>query len=394
MSFDPALIRASFAVVERRADQLAKYFYVHLFAHSPELRRLFPAELTEQRDRLFHALTELVLRLEQPGELTEYLRALGRDHRKFRTTAEHYPAVGSSLIAALRHFSGHSWTQEIEKAWTEAYTVISQTMIAAAEADTVAPVWWEAEVTDRRRAAPDLVVLTLRPDQPYPYVAGQYLSLSSPRLPRLWRSYTIAGAPRGDGTLELHVRRVFGGRLSSALVNDVLPGEKLLLGPPIGDTVLDPRSDRPLLAVAGGTGWATVKALIEQLARGRARSATVFLAARQDADQYDLPAVRALVAEHAWLEVVLAAPEDGAEREAAVDLLRTGLRHGSDWSGHDIYLSGPPDLAPELAELLVELHAEPGLIRYDPAPLTARSGRPLSSSEWFLTPRAAPWARQ
>ncbi|MFD0571275.1 hypothetical protein ACFQ0T_21355 [Kitasatospora gansuensis] len=203
----------------------------------------------------------------------------------------------------------------------------------------------------------------------------------------------MAGAPRADGTLELHVRRVFGGQLSSLLVNDVLPGETLLLGPPIGDTVLDQRSDRPLLAVAGGTGWATVKALIEQLARGRERSATVFLAARQDADQYDLPAVKALVAEHAWLEVVLAAPEDGAEREAAVDLLRTGLRHISDWSGHDIYLSGPPDLAPELADLLVELHAEPGLIRYDPAPLTARSGRPLSSSEWFLTPRAAPWAR-
>ncbi|WP_457029142.1 globin domain-containing protein [Kitasatospora sp. P5_F3] len=393
MSFDPALIRASFAVVERRADQLVKYFYVHLFAHSPELRRLFPAELTEQRDRLFHALTQVVLQLEQSDQFTEYLRALGRDHRKFRAAAEHYPAVGASLLAALRHFSGHSWTQEIEKAWSEAYTVISQAMLEGARADAQAPAWWEAEVTDRRRAAADLVVLTLRPDRPYPYTAGQYLSLSSPRLPRLWRSYTIAGAPRTDGTLELHVRRVFGGQLSSLLVNDVLPGETLLLGPPIGDTVVDQRSDRPLLAVAGGTGWATVKALIEQLARGRQRSATVFLAARQDADQYDLSAVRALVAEHAWLEVVLAAPEDGAEREAAVDLLRTGLRHVSDWSGHDIYLSGPPDLAPELAELLVELHAEPELIRYDPAPLTARSGRPLSSSEWFLTPRSAPWVR-
>lgn len=398
MSFDPALIRASFAVVERRADQLVKYFYVHLFAHSPGLRRLFPGEMTEQRDRLFHALTQLVLRLEQPGQLTEYLRALGRDHRKFQAGAEHYPAVGASLIAAIRHFSGHYWTQETEKAWTEAYTVISQAMLEAAEAAATAPAWWEAEVTHRRRAAADLVVLTLRPDLPYPHTAGQYLSLHSPRLPQLWRSYTIANAPRRDGSLELHVRRVFGGRLSSTLVNDVLPGERLLLGPPIGDTVLDPRSDRPVLAVAGGTGWATVKALVEQLARGRRRRTTVFLAARQDGDQYDLAAVHALVAEHAWLEVVLAAPEDGADREAARELLRTGLTLGTDsqvtdWSGHDIYLSGPPDLAPELAELLVELQAEPELIRYDPAPLTARSVRPLSSSEWFLAPRAAPWAR-
>ncbi|MFD0571276.1 globin domain-containing protein [Kitasatospora gansuensis] len=183
MSFDPALIRASFAVVERRADQLVKYFYVHLFAHSPELRRLFPKELTEQRDRLFHALTQLVLQLERPDRLTEYLRALGRDHRKFQAAAEHYPAVGASLLAALRHFSGHSWTQEIEKSWTEAYTVISQTMLEGARAAAEAPAWWEAEVTERRRAAADLVVLTLRPDRPYPYTAASTSRSAHPGSP-------------------------------------------------------------------------------------------------------------------------------------------------------------------------------------------------------------------
>ncbi|MEV4560625.1 FAD-binding oxidoreductase [Kitasatospora sp. NPDC049285] len=134
--------------------------------------------------------------------------------------------MGASLIAALKHFSGHHWSPEIEKAWVEAYTVISQAMIdaaAAVPADT--PRWWNAEVLERRRAAPDLAVLTLRPDRPYPFTAGQYLTACSDRHAQVWRPYSIACAPRPDHTLELHVRRIPGGPLSGALVNDVVPGE-------------------------------------------------------------------------------------------------------------------------------------------------------------------------
>ncbi|MFF2042995.1 globin domain-containing protein [Kitasatospora sp. NPDC058170] len=393
MPFDPAVIRASFAVVERRADHMAKYFYAHLFSHNPEVRAYFPAEMAEQRDRLFGALTGLVLRLESPEQLTGYLGALGRDHRKFQAAPEHYPAVGASLIAALRHFSGHSWTPEIEKAWTEAYTVIAQVMTgAAAEVPPGTPAWWEAEVTGRRRAAPDVVVLTLTPMRPYPFLPGQYLTLSSPRVPKVWRPYSIANAPRPDDSLEVHVRRVPGGLLSTALVEDVMPGELLRLGPALGDAVLDPGSPRPLLAVAGGTGWGQTKALLEQLAATRdPRHVTVVLAARSDADQYDLAAVERLLARCDRLEVLTASPAPGAGRDGATALVRDALAGQGDWSGWDIHLSGPPDLAPALADLLFDLGAEPDLIRHDPVPETFNRARPLTSSDWFLDRRDVPW---
>ncbi|WP_327678802.1 globin domain-containing protein [Kitasatospora sp. NBC_00458] len=399
MPFDPAVIRASFAVVERRADHMAKYFYAHLFAHNPGVRALFPREMAEQRDRLFAALTQIVLRLEEPEQLTGYLRALGRDHRKFQAAPEHYPAVGASLIAALRHFSGHSWTPGIEKAWTEAYTVIAQTMAgAAAETRPEAPAWWEAEVGARRRAAPDIVVLTLVPMRPYPFVPGQYLTLSSPRLPRVWRPYSIANAPRSDGTLDVHVRRVPGGLLSTALVEDAMPGELLRLGPPLGDAVLDPDSRRPLLAVAGGTGWGQVRALLEQLAAGPAeRDVTVLLAARSEAEQYDLPAVERLLARYGRLRVFPTSPARGHGRghdrwhEDAAAPVRDALTRHGHWSGWDVHLSGPPGLAPALAALLTDLGADPDLIRYDPAPVTFNRARPLTSSEWFLDRRDVPW---
>ncbi|WP_371498142.1 globin domain-containing protein [Kitasatospora sp. NBC_00374] len=392
MPFDPAVLRASFAVVERRADQLTKYFYAHLFTHSPGLRALFPARMDEQRDRLFSAVTQLVLRLEEPGLLRDYLTALGRDHRKFGAAPQHYPAIGASLIASLRHFSGHYWTPEIEKAWTEAYTVISQTMIeATADAARAAPGWWQADVTARRRAAPDLVVLTLAPDRPYPFTAGQYLTLCSPRVPRVWRPYSIACAPRPDHTLELHVRRVPAGLLSTVLVNDVLPGESVRLGPPRGDAVLAPGSTRPVLAVAGGTGWAQIKSLIEQLARDGGRPTTLHLAARGSSDQYDLAAVRQLARRHRWLDVVPTAPADGAGPEQAGGLLRTGLLRHRDLSGHDIHLSGPPGLVPQLADQLTAQGARPELIRHDPGPATFNRARPLTSSEWFLDQRDPAW---
>ena len=407
MPFDPAVIRASFAVVERRADHLAKYFYAHLFTHNPGVRAFFPEQMDEQRDRLFAALTQLVLRLENPAQLTGYLESLGRDHRKFQAAPEHFPAVGASLVAALRHFSGHSWTPEIEKAWTEAYTVIADVMTGGARQAAAEPAWWEAEVTRRHRAAADVVVLTLAPDHPYPFTSGQYLTACSPRVPRVWRPYSIGNAPRPDGSLDVHVRRVPGGLLSTALVDDVMPGERLRIGSPLGDAVLAPGSRRPLLAVAGGTGWGQVKALLEELAQEPdQRRAVVLLAARSDADQYDLPAVRQLVERYGRLEVLLAAPADGAGHEAAVRLVTDGLRdyperrnaaarsgweRPSGWNGWDVHVSGPPGLVPEITGLLLELGADPALIRHDPAPATFNRARPLSASDWFLDERDVPW---
>jgi hemoglobin-like flavoprotein len=64
-------------------------------------------------------------------ELVPYLQRLGRDHDGFGVTAQHYPEVGASLIATLRHFSGDSWSQDLEKDWTAAYGVVSDVMVQA-----------------------------------------------------------------------------------------------------------------------------------------------------------------------------------------------------------------------------------------------------------------------
>ncbi|MGH3243628.1 MAG: FAD-binding oxidoreductase, partial [Spirillospora sp.] len=114
------------------------------------------------------------------------------------------------------------------------------------------------------RRAGDLAVLTLRPERPLPFRAGQHVTVQTPRWPRVWRPYWIANAPRPDGTLRLHVRALPGGWVSGALVRHTAPGDTVLLGPATGPMALDPRSERGLLLIGGGTGLAPMKALAEQ----------------------------------------------------------------------------------------------------------------------------------
>ncbi|MER6343398.1 globin domain-containing protein [Streptomyces sp. NPDC001595] len=287
---DPDLLRTSFAVVERRAEFAVKYFYAHLFHHHPDLRALFPVDFPEdmrrQRDRLFAALTRVVARLDDP-ELPEYLRALGRDHRKYLARPEHYAAVGESLLAAFATVSGAAWTRETEKAWQEAYAGIADHMLQGAREARGAgrPPWWDAEVVRHVRHGDDLALLTLRPSHPLPYLPGQYVTVNTPRLPGIWRPYSLANAPRPDHTVDLHVSLVPGGLLSTVLVNGVREGDVLRIGAAGGDTVLRgtwPRLSgapgtsgtseapcaperRPITLIAAGTGWAPVKALLEQM---------------------------------------------------------------------------------------------------------------------------------
>ncbi|MFD0069916.1 globin domain-containing protein, partial [Streptomyces sp. NPDC127574] len=220
---DPDILKSSFAVVERRAEFAVKYFYAHLFRHNPELRELFPTDFPEdmerQRDRLFAALTFVMDRLQDP-ELPTYLRDLGRDHRKYLAQPDHYTAVGASLSAAFAAVAGSAWSGEAEKAWSEAYGAIANIMLQGAwEAQHQGePGWWDAEIVARTRHGDDLVVLTLRPRQRLTHAAGQYVSVNMTHLPGIWRPYSLANAPRPDRTLDLHISRVEGGVLSTALV--------------------------------------------------------------------------------------------------------------------------------------------------------------------------------
>src|SRR3954451_12431183 len=143
-------MRTSFGKAAAAGDEAPLYFYSHLFLSHPEARKLFPVSMAHQRDRLFRALGDVVHYVDDLDSLVPMLQALGRDHRKFGTVAEHYPAVGASLLATLQHFDD-DWNADLEQDCTAAYTLVAQVMIEAAEEAAEQPAWWDADVLAHER---------------------------------------------------------------------------------------------------------------------------------------------------------------------------------------------------------------------------------------------------
>jgi NAD(P)H-flavin reductase/hemoglobin-like flavoprotein len=307
---DERRLKESFARVAEYGDQVALFFYSHLFLGHPELREMFPVSMADQRDRLLNALGRIVADVSSHEALVPYLQGLGRDHRKFGALAEHYPAVGASLLATLAHFSGSDWTQDLAKDWTDAYTLLAKVMTDAAAADN-GPPWWDATIVGHERRTLDIVVLRVVPQQPLPYLPGQSVAVECEQRPRVWRYYSMANAPRDDGTIDLHVRIIDGGTLSSALARNVTVGTRLRLGPPVGSLTLDTGSGRDLVLAAGSTGLAPLKAIIEQAAGlpDPPRMHLIF-GTRTAVELYDLPDLEKMAARWPWLTVTPAVSAD------------------------------------------------------------------------------------
>jgi NAD(P)H-flavin reductase len=269
--------------------------------------------------------------------------------------------VGSALLATIRHFAAEIWTDEIEAAWTEAYAMAAKIMIDAAAAETT-PAWWLAEVIDHEPRTRDIAVLTLRPSQHMDFVPGQYVTVQTARWPRVWRRFSIANAPRTDGTLRLHVRAVPGGWVSTALVRHTRIGDQLLLGPPVG-TMTPPESDRDLLCVAGGTGLAPLKALVDHVARyGPLRRVDLFVGSRTEDRIYDRVDLERLASQHPWLTVTFAVSGDDLSRLEQGDVGEVVVRHGP-WSSRDVYVAGPAVMVEDTTTRLLKDGVRPERIR-------------------------------
>ncbi|MFJ2743085.1 globin domain-containing protein [Streptomyces sp. NPDC087440] len=356
---DALRVRRTLAEIQPVADRATSYFYALLFVRHPELRPMFPPAMDTQRDRLFKALLTAADHMDTPEVLSDYLRRLGSGHRKYGTRAAHYPAVGEALIGALARYAEAVWDAETEAAWVRTYTAVSQIMIdAAAESELTSPAWWHAEVVAHDLRTPDIAVVTLRPDQPYPFLAGQYTSLETPWWPRIWRHYSFAAAPRPDGLLTLHVKAVPAGWVSNALVHRARPGDVLRLGPPSGSMTVDHTTDNGLLCIGGGTGIAPIKALVEDVAEhGERRPVEVFYGARTDYDLYDIDTMLRLAKSHSWLSV-RPVVDDRSQFPDAV-------RQFGPWNAYDAYLSGPPGMIRSGLDALRTVGIPGSRIRHD-----------------------------
>jgi hemoglobin-like flavoprotein len=134
-------LETSFDLIAPRGEELMDVFYERLFTAAPGVRTLFPTDMARQKTMLLAALVLLRKSLRNLDAIVPTLQKLGACNVAFGAKPEHYPVVGTTLIAAMAELAGDAWTPAYEEAWKDAFDLVAGAMLdgaATASLDAVA----------------------------------------------------------------------------------------------------------------------------------------------------------------------------------------------------------------------------------------------------------------
>ena len=214
------------------------------------------------------------------------------------------------------------------------------------EAQGIPIITLPAKVQKLTRAAPDvmLVELKLPASERLQFLAGQYIEILL--KDGLRRAFSLANAPHDDSSLQLHVRLIPGGKFTEHVFNGLKERDLLRINGPHGGFFLRKDSDKPMLLIAGGTGFAPIKAIVEHaIAERSQRTISLYWGGRGTADLYLLNLAEQWSQTHPNIRFipVLSDPPEGGQWQG-----RTGLVHKAamqdfpDLSAHQVYVCGSP----------------------------------------------------
>jgi hemoglobin-like flavoprotein len=131
-------IQQSFAKVAPISEQAAALFYGRLFEIAPAVKPLFHGDMKEQGRKLMATLAVVVNGLSNLDSILPAASALAKRHLDYGVKAGDYAPVGAALLWTLEQGLGKDWTPDLAAAWTGAYTLLSEFMIAEAYGRPVA----------------------------------------------------------------------------------------------------------------------------------------------------------------------------------------------------------------------------------------------------------------
>jgi CDP-4-dehydro-6-deoxyglucose reductase, E3 len=224
-------------------------------------------------------------------------------------------------------------------------------------------------VIELEKACHDVMVLHLKlpQDQAFDYLPGQYIDILLRDGRR--RSFSIANAAGTDGNLELHVRHVPGGHFTGQVFETMKVRELLRFQGPFGTFFLRENEQLPAILIAGGTGLAPIKAILENgLPINRARSFHLFWGVRSKDDLYFHDQIRAWVKIYPNLDYtpVFSEPNSKDKWDGQTGLVHEAVLHRfPDLSGVEVYASGPPPMIDALKIGFAEHGLSPERLHFD-----------------------------
>lgn len=197
------------------------------------------------------------------------------------------------------------------------------------------------------------VFLTIPKAESLQYLAGQYLDLIHPDFDP--RSFSIANAPSNSSLIELHIRWVDGGKFTDFMFNRLVEKSLLRIEGPKGNFYFREAYKKPVILVAGGTGFAPIKAIIEHaIAIKLDRQIYLYWGVRDTVDLYmGLPAQWANEHDNIHFVPVLSEANDTWQgREGFVH--ESVLQDFEDLTGYEVYACGPPVMVKAAAKTFVK----------------------------------------
>ncbi|MGK9118220.1 NO-inducible flavohemoprotein [Olivibacter jilunii] len=281
-----ALVKGTVPVLKENGVLLTTHFYERMFKHNPELKHVFNMgnqQNKKQQMALVMAVLAYAEHIDNPGILMPVVDSIGQKHTSLDIRPEQYAIVGGHLIASISEVLGDAASEDLLKAWEQAYHELAQLMSGHEqklykEKSTKSGGWvgWRPfRVEKKIKESAEITSFYLYPTDNGPvadFLPGQYVSLRLflPELGLLQpRQYSISCKPNGI-YYRISVKKEIGakqpdGMISNRLHQHIEEGAIIDLSAPSGNFILKQGETSPQVFISGGIGQTPLLSMLEHL---------------------------------------------------------------------------------------------------------------------------------
>lgn len=314
------IVKATAPVLKEHSHEIGRHFYKLLFTRVPALYNLFNQtnqKTGQQQDALAYAVYAAGEHIDNLDAIKPLVRRVAEKHRALGVQAEQYPIVGETLLQAVKEVLGDTATDDILKAWGNAYNYIAdifisieQDLYAETKEKTGGWIDYRDFRVDKKVKESDIITsFYLKPADGQPiaaYEAGQYLTIRADIEGETYshvRHYSLSDIS-GKDYYRISVKREEGngnapeGIVSNYLHNVVEEGDVLPVAAPAGDFRIE-NEELPLVLISGGIGLTPMVSMLKEAVEEKPHRPVAFIHGTVNSETHALrEEVEQLAADH------------------------------------------------------------------------------------------------
>lgn len=281
-----AIVKSTAHVLKEQGEILTRHFYKRMFSHNPEVISFFNSAHQmsgTQQKALAEAICAYAANIDNLEVLNNAVELIAQKHSSLQIKPEHYPIVGENLLFSIREVLGEAASDEVIKAWSEAYEFLADILINREgqiyNEHVSNPGGWKGfktfRVIKKEKESSVITSFYLSPadGSPLPlFKPGQYITLRVPTQngSTTMRNYSLSDKPNRNW-FRISVKRetsqkpeIPNGYVSNFLHENVKIGSSLEVGPPCGEFYLDvsKKDEKPLVLLAAGVGITPILSIL------------------------------------------------------------------------------------------------------------------------------------